>query len=103
MEEKRQAQGEVIIVRWADDFVLGFQYQTDAKRFQLELRERFEKFSLSLHPEKTCLIRFGRFAKRDCRRYEGRRKPDTFDVLGFTHCCTVNRNGKFKIMRKTIR
>jgi group II intron reverse transcriptase/maturase len=100
---KRQARGDVIIVRWADDFVLGFQYEDDAKRFLEELRDRFSKFSLELHPEKTRLIRFGRFARRDCRRFDGRRKPETFNFLGFTHCCGVNRNGKFRVCRTTMR
>ena len=99
----RHARGDVCIIRWADDFVVGFQYQSDAKRFLAELGERFEKFSLALHPEKTRLIRFGRFAIRDCKRFDGRTKPETFDFLGFTHCCSVNRNGKFKIVRKSIR
>ena len=99
---KRYAQGDVIIVRWADDFVVGFQYQRDAKHFLSELHERFKKFSLMLHPEKTRLIRFGRFAKRDCGRIEGRSKPETIDFLGFTHYCSVNRNGKFQLRRKSI-
>jgi len=100
---RRHAQGDVIIVRWADDFVVGFQYQSDAERFHSELYERFKQFSLMLHPEKTRLIRFGRYAKRDSQRFDGRRKPETFDFLGFTHYCSVNSNGKFQIMRKTIR
>ncbi|MBF0502718.1 MAG: hypothetical protein HQM09_21470, partial [Candidatus Riflebacteria bacterium] len=99
---KRNAQGDVVIVRWADDFVVGFQYQYDAKRFLTELGERFRKFSLELHPEKTRLIRFGRYARRDCQRYDGKKKPETFNFLGFTHCCDVKRNGKFKVMRKTM-
>jgi group II intron reverse transcriptase/maturase len=97
------ARGDVIIVRWADDFVVGFQYEDDARRFQDELRDRFQKFSLELHPEKTRLIRFGRFARRDCRRFDGRRKPETFNFLGFTHYCGVNRNGKFMVRRITMR
>jgi RNA-directed DNA polymerase len=100
---RRHARGDVVIIRWADDFVVGFQYQAEAKRFLSELHERFQKFSLTLHPEKTRLIRFGRFAKRDCKRFEGRSKPETFNFLGFTHCCSVNRNGKFKVMRKSMR
>ena len=99
----RHARGEVIIVRWADDFVVGFQYQDDAERFKEELADRFRKFSLELHPEKTRLIRFGRFAARDSRRFDAKRKPETFDFLGFTHYCGVNRNGKFQVGRKTQR
>ena len=100
---KRHARGDVVVVRWADDFVVGFQYQSDAKRFLSELHERFQRFSLMLHPEKTRLIRFGRFAGRDSGRLDGRRKPETFDFLGFTHYCGVNRNGKFTVIRKTMR
>lgn len=82
----------MIIVRWADDFVIGFQHGWEAQSFLEDLRERFKKFSLELHPEKTRLIRFGRYAKRDAVRYDGRRKPETFNFLGFTHQCRVNRN-----------
>jgi len=99
----RHARGDVIIVRWADDFVVGFQYEAEARRFLEELRDRFRKFSLDLHPEKTRLIRFGRFARRDARRFDGRRKPETFDFLGFTHHCGVNRNGKFMVCRITMK
>ena len=90
---RRSARGDVIIIRWADDFVVGFQYEDDAKRFTDELRDRFQRFSLKLHPEKTRLIRFGRFAHRDSRRFDGKRKPETFNFLGFTHSCSVNRGG----------
>jgi hypothetical protein len=83
--------------------VVGFQYEDDAKRFHADLHDRFKKFSLKLHPEKTRLIRFGRFAKRDSRRLDGRKKPETFDFLGFTHCCGVNRNGKFMVCRITMK
>jgi RNA-directed DNA polymerase len=100
---RRQARGDVIIARYADDFVVGFQHQDDAQRFKEELAARFAKFSLELHPEKTRLIRFGRFAVRDSRRFDGKRKPETFDFLGFTHYCTVNRNGTFQIRRITKR
>ena len=99
----RHARGDVIIVRWADDFVVGFQYEDDAKRFHTELHDRLEKFSLKLHPEKTRLIRFGRFARRDSRRFDGRKKPETFDFLGFTHYCSVTQNGKFMIGRVTMK
>lgn len=100
---KREARGDVIIVRWADDFVMGFQYRDDAERFLKELRERFRKYSLELHPEKTRLIRFGRFASENCKRVDGRRKPETFNFLGFTHYCGVLRDGKFRVKRKTMR
>jgi hypothetical protein len=100
---QRQARGDVIIVRWADDFVVGFQYEDDARHFQEGLRDRLRKFSLELHPEKTRLIRFGRFAHRDCRRFDGKSKPETFNFLGFTHYCRVNRNGKFTVGRMTMK
>jgi RNA-directed DNA polymerase len=100
---KHQARGDVIIVRWADDFVIGFQYEAEARRFLEQLHDRFRKFALSLHPEKTRLIRFGRFARRDARRLDGRRKPETFNFLGFTHYCGVNRNGTFMVFRITIK
>jgi RNA-directed DNA polymerase len=100
---KSVARGDVIIVRWADDFVMGFQHEADARRFLVELHDRFKKFSLELHSEKTRVIRFGRFAKRDARRFDGRRKPETFDFLGFTHHCGANRNGKFMVCRTTMR
>jgi RNA-directed DNA polymerase len=99
---ERQAKGDVIIVRWADDFVVGFQHADEAERFYEALRERFQRFSLELHPEKTRLIRFGRYANRDCRGL-GRRKAETFNFLGLTHACSQNRNGKFQIRRTTMR
>ena len=99
---KRHARGDVIVVRWADDFVVGFQYEDDARRFKEALHDRFQRFSLELHPEKTRLIRFGRFARRDCR-LDGRRKPETFNFLGLTHTCGVNRAGKFLVRRTTMR
>ena len=101
--KRRRARGYVIVVRWADDFVVGFQYEDDGRRFQEELRERFRRFSLELHPEKTRLIRFGRFAHRDSRRFDGKRKPETFNFLGFTHSCGVNRAGKFLVRRTTMK
>ena len=84
-------------------FVVGFQYEDDGRRFQEELRERFQRFSLELHPEKTRLIRFGRFAHRDCRRFDGKRKPETFNFLSFTHSCGVNRAAKFLVRRTTMK
>ena len=100
---RRKARGDVIIVRWADDFVVGFQHKGEAERFLADLKGRFAKFSLALHPEKTRCIRFGRFARQDAQRVEGRSKPATFDFLGFTHYCGVTRNGKFKVVRITMR
>ena len=83
---KRSAAGEVIVVRYADDFVVGFQHRRDAEAFHQALKDRFGKFGLSLHPEKTRLIEFGRFAA-DSRRKRGEGKPETFTFLGFTHIC----------------
>ncbi|HAM52566.1 MAG TPA: group II intron reverse transcriptase/maturase, partial [Nitrospiraceae bacterium] len=89
--------------RRATHLVMGFQYRDDAERFLKELSERFRKYSLELHPEKTRLIRFGRYAAADCKRVDGRRKPETFNFLGFTHYCGTSRDGKFKVKRKTMR
>jgi len=80
----RNARGDVVIVRYADDFVMGFQHRHEAERFLKDLRERFAKFGLVLHPDKTSLIEFGRFAARD-RAKRGESKPETFDFLGFAH------------------
>jgi len=97
-----RARGEVYIVRYCDDFVLGFQYRSDAQQFQGELAQRLAKFSLELHPGKTRLIEFGRFAAAD-RKKRGQGKPETFDFLGFTHYCTKRRSdGGFTVRRKTI-
>ena len=99
----RNAKGDVIIVRYADDSVVGFQYEREAQCFLHALRERLAQFGLQLHPEKTRLIRFGRYAARQCQE-RGIRKPETFDFLGFTHCCGRRRNdGGFKIVRLTIK
>jgi len=100
---RKQANGNIIVVRFADDIVLGFQSEVDAKRFQLELEERFRKFRLELNPDKTRLIEFGLFATRNrYRRGEG--KPETFDFLGFTHICAKKWNsGRFTVLRQTIR
>lgn len=94
---KRQARGDVVVVRFADDFVVGFQHRHEAERFQAELRERFAKFGLELHPEKTRLIPFGRFAGK------GGPKPPTFNFLGFTHSVGKTRKGWFTILRQTMR
>ena len=99
---RRRAQGEMILARFADDFIVGFQYQADAERFLAELRERFAKFSLELHPTKTRLIEFGRFAAAS-RRRRGQGKPETFQFLGFTHICSTTRTGKFVVLRQTMR
>ena len=89
-------------MRYADDFIVGFQHRHEAERFLRELRDRFGKFGLTLHPEKTRLIEFGRFAARD-RQRRGQGKPETFDFLGFTHCCGRKRqSGGFCVKRKTV-
>jgi len=98
---KTRARGDLIIVRYADDFVIGFQHQTEAQQFYKELRQRLEKFGLSLNEEKTRLIEFGRFAVKN-RRNRGEGKPETFDFLGFTHICGTDRKGNFQLKRKTI-
>ena len=98
---QRRAMGDVILIRYADDTVMGFQYEGVAKRFLIEMRERLAKFKLELHPDKTRLIRFGRFAAQQCRE-RGLRRPETFDFLGFTHCCGQYSSG-FKIVRLTIK
>ena len=90
----------MILVRFADDFVAGFQHRADAERFLADLRERFAEFGLELAAEKTRLIEFGRFAARD-RAARGQRRPETFQFLGFTHICAKTRNGRFKLKRIT--
>jgi RNA-directed DNA polymerase len=100
---QKHAHGDVIVVRFADDIVLGFQVRSDAERFWAELAERFRKFHLELHPEKTRLLEFGPFAA-DNRRRRGLGKPETFNFLGFTHICATKRsNGRFTVLRQTIR
>jgi RNA-directed DNA polymerase len=99
---KRHAQGDVIIVRYADDFVVGFQHKTDAVRFLADLRDRFRRFHLELHPQKTRLIEFGRFAAEN-RKRRGAGKPETFTFLGFTHMCGRTHQGKFLVMRHTAK
>jgi group II intron reverse transcriptase/maturase len=97
---KHVAVGEMIIVRFADDFVVGFQHESDAARFRADLQKRLEQFGLELHPDKTRLIRFGRFAEQQrFKRREG--KPETFDFLGFTHICGMSRDGDFRLLRCT--
>lgn len=97
----RETGGDTIIVRYADDFVVGFQYKRDAERFLDAARERFGRFELALHPDKTRLIEFGRFAHVN-RQERGQGKPETFDFLGFTHYCTKYRNGDFQLGRKPV-
>ncbi len=97
---RRAATGDMIIVRYADDFIVGFQHERDARRFLDEMRERLQKFALTLHPEKTRLIEFGRFAA-ERRQRRGLGKPETFNFLGFTFICGKTREGKFQIKRKT--
>lgn len=100
---RTQANGDVIIVRYADDAVFGFQYEAEAKRFLEELRERLLEFGLELHPGKTRLMEFGRFAAQN-RKQRGDGKPATFDFLGFTHICGKTRkNGRFALVRQTMR
>lgn len=99
---KHHSRGNVIIVRYADDIVVGFEHKADAKRFLVDMRQRMEKFALSLHPGKTRVIEFGRFAAED-RAERGLGKPETFNFLGFTHICGRSRQGKFQLHRKTRR
>ena len=90
----------MILSRFADDFVVGFQHRGDAERFLADLRGRFAEFGLELAAEKTRLIEFGRFAARD-RGARGQRRPETFQFLGFTHICAKTRDGRFKLQRVT--
>lgn len=99
---KQNARGDMIIVRYADDFVVGFEHRTEAEQFKDELAERLRKFNLELHAEKTRLIEFGRFAAAN-RTQRGEGKPETFNFLGFTHFCSTTRNGKFVVKRQTMR
>jgi len=100
---KKVAKGDVIVVRYADDLVVGFQYRADAERFLQAFRERLEKFGLELHTDKTRLIEFGRFAARN-RKQRGEGKPETFTFLGFTHFCGQrNRDGAFIVWRITAK
>jgi hypothetical protein len=99
---KQHAHGQVIIVRYADDIVVGFEHEAEAKRFLADLQQRMEKFALSLHPVKTRLIEFGRFAVPN-RSRRGLGKPETFNFLGFTHICGRSRKGGFLLKRKSRR
>jgi len=97
---RKCARGDVIVIRYADDSVLGFQYQTEADRFLGDLQKRLEKFGLELHPDKTRRIEFGRYAE-ERRKRRGEGKPETFDFLGFTHISGTTRKGYFTVKRKT--
>jgi group II intron reverse transcriptase/maturase len=99
---KTQACGDVVVVRWADDFIVGFQHREEAERFLAELRERFAKFGLELHPDKTHLLPFGRKADWEWCDRNGP-KPGTFNFLGFTHACGKTREGWFTVLRLTMR
>jgi RNA-directed DNA polymerase len=99
---KRHARGEVYVVRYADDVVLGFQHERDALAMRSAMAERLAKFGLELHPDKTRVLQFGRFARKDSER-NGRVRPETFDFLGFTHIAGVSREGKFQLQRRTSR
>jgi len=100
---RKVAQGDMIVVRYADDAVLGFERRQEAEAFLEQLRERMRKFGLELHPEKTRLIEFGRFAE-DNRKRRGEGKPETFDFLGFTHICGKTRKGNwFTVRRQTVK
>ena len=98
---RHRARGDVIIVRFADDFICGFQHQGDARRFLADLCQRMARFGLELHPDKTRLIEFGRFAAAN-RAARGLGKPETFSFLGFTHMCGRTRSGWFQLKRITI-
>ena len=97
----RHAHGDVVIVRFADDFVVGFEHERDARRFLVDLHERFAKFGLELADDKTRLVEFGRFAA-ERRRRRGLGRPETFAFLGFTHICASARSGRFMLRRVTI-
>ncbi len=97
----QKAEGEAVIVRYADDYVAGFECKEDAEQFLKDIEERLSEFGLNLHPDKTRLIEFGRYAMED-RKKRGERRPETFDFLGFTHYCRKTRKGRFGLGRKPI-
>jgi len=99
---QKRAHGRMIVVRFADDFVVGFQYRQEAVQFLNELRQRFAQFGLELHPDKTRLVEFGHFARQN-RQERGEGRPETFNFLGFTHCCARTRQGNFFVLRQTMR
>jgi hypothetical protein len=98
----KTAHGDVVVVRFADDFALGFEHRSEAEQFLRELTERFRKFGLELHPDKTRLIEFGRLAVAH-RKARDEGKPETFNFLGFTHLCSRTRKGRFTVLRQTMR
>jgi group II intron reverse transcriptase/maturase len=100
--QRKIARGDIVVVRFADDIVIGFQEKAEAERFWGELKERMEKFNLELHPEKTRLLEFGRLAAEN-RQKRGEGKPETFTFLGITHICGKTRRGKFTVLRQTNR
>jgi RNA-directed DNA polymerase len=97
-----RARGNMVIVRYADDFVVGFQVKADAEEFLAELRDRLRRFALELHSDKTRLLEFGAYADQQ-RRRRGEGKPETFNFLGFTHICGKKRNGRYTVLRQTMR
>ena len=99
---KRHAHGEVYVVRYADDVALGFQLEQDARAMRTAMAERLAQFGLELHPDKTRVLRFGRYARKDSER-DGRLRPETFDFLGFTHIAGRSRDGAFQLQRRTSR
>ena len=99
---RREARGDVVVVRVADDVVVGFEHREEAERVLAERRERIARFGLSRHPDKTRLLEFGRYAARN-RRDRGDGTPQTFNVLGFTHACSQTRKGRFTVLRQTMR
>jgi group II intron reverse transcriptase/maturase len=102
MWRRKRAHGDVVVVRFADDIVVGFQEQSDAEQFWAELKERMTKFSLELHPEKTRLLEFGRYAA-ERRKKRGQGRPETFNFLGFTHICGKTKDGRYTVVRQTMR
>jgi len=99
-KRQREAEGDIIIVRYADDFVMGFQHRSEAERYLEALRARFSQYGLTLHPEKTRIIEFGRYAAEN-RKRRGEKKPETFNFLGFTHICSKSSRGRYWVKRKT--
>lgn len=99
---KNKTKGDVIVVRYADDFVVGFQHYAEALRFRTALESRLNEYGLRLHPKKTRLIEFGKYARQN-RDKKGKGKPETFDFLGFTHICSKNKKGNFFLRRRTVR
>jgi RNA-directed DNA polymerase len=98
----RNARGQMYVVRYADDMVMGFQNEEDARAMHVALAARLAEFGLELHPDKTRVLRFGRFARQDAPK-DGRTRPETFDFLGFTHICAEDREGRYRLLRRTSR